>query len=351
MSLTIGFDPGNSTTTGILATSDDNVLSMTIPSYLGSGRLAELERVRGGLGERTLGADEYVLEYGGRSYFVGNLAMTQSDDASSARGDVQRYWSGHTLRLLLTIIGTLIPGAETMARVVTGLPVSLWTRDTMRYVQRSLLGEHTFTLNGTASQVVISECAVIMEGAGALVSYGKEGNIPQAVVDIGGRTTDLFWAQGMTPVSNRCTGMPVGVEKISDLLVSAMAQRYGRYLKPDETQAVLRSHITDAPGPAIFADGRPLSFSDTLPALVDSVGSEITSFISQKWRSADQGKVAAEAAQVLLIGGGAYYFAPHLRQLISHVVVPAEPELANARGYLAFGQRMNDADWARIRPR
>jgi len=46
---------------------------------------------------------EYVLEIDGASFFVGRLALEQSAKASSARGDASRYWSGHTLRLLVEL--------------------------------------------------------------------------------------------------------------------------------------------------------------------------------------------------------------------------------------------------------
>ena len=69
---------------------------------------------------------EYVLEVDGSSAFVGTLALEQSANASTARGDVNRYWSGHTLRLLMVLAGTLIKAPTFTVRIVTGLPVKVW---------------------------------------------------------------------------------------------------------------------------------------------------------------------------------------------------------------------------------
>lgn len=86
-----------------------------------------------------------------------------------------------------------------------------------------------------------------------------------------------------------------------------------------------------------------------LARAVREVGSDIRSQVSRVWRSSEQGKVAAEAARVLLIGGGAYYFAPTLRGLIPHLEVPKQAEHANAQGYLAIGGQLPERAWARLR--
>ena len=103
-----GLDAGNSEATGVIGGSGNSRI-LTIPAEIGAGQQRELERVRGGAGTKgRLASGEYVLEVDGASFFVGRLALEQSAEASSARGDVSRYWSGHTLRLLMVLAGTLI---------------------------------------------------------------------------------------------------------------------------------------------------------------------------------------------------------------------------------------------------
>src|SRR5262249_39633133 len=128
--IVFGLDAGNSEATGIIASTGKGGV-LTIPSDIGAGSLRELTRIRGGSGQHIrLELSEYVLEVAGSSAFVGNLALEQSAAASTARGDVSRYWSGHTLRLLMVLAGTLIKEASFTLRIVTGLPITVWDTET-----------------------------------------------------------------------------------------------------------------------------------------------------------------------------------------------------------------------------
>lgn len=323
---------------------------LTAPSFVGSGRLDELRRLRGGIDSAELADDEFALEHGGQSYFTGRLAVEQCSDATAQRGDVERYWNRHTLRLLLAQVAGLVRDRDLVIRVVTGLPVALWSRDAMRQVQRSLIGTHAIRLNGRDRTVTIDSVAVLMEGAGAVIAYGKSGDMPQYVADIGGRTTDLFKSHGMKPVIDRCVGYPVGVEKAGDLLNEVVAERFGRTLLPDERQRILRAFASRSALPTIYASGQPINFNGLVESAVQRVGDEILSFVSQHWRVSDRSGIASDAGQVLLVGGGAHYFQSLFQSAIPHLAVPPVPELANAEGYLKFGQRMKDQQWHDVRP-
>src|SRR5262245_12067428 len=170
---------------------------LTIPAEIGAGQLRDLQRIRGGAGAKgRLASGEYVLEVDGASFFVGRLALEQSAEASSARGDVGRYWSGRTLRLLMVLAGILIKEPNFTLRVVTGLPMTVWDMaTTVQRVQHSLCGTHNFRLNDHARIMTVEAVLVVMEGAGALAIHGVAEDVPQAVVDTGGRTTNLFWAR------------------------------------------------------------------------------------------------------------------------------------------------------------
>jgi hypothetical protein len=347
--IVFGLDTGNSEATGVLGPSGNSRL-LTIPAEIGADQLRDLQRIRGGAGAKgRLASGEYVLEVDGASYFVGRLALEQSAETSSARGDVARYWSGHTLRLLMVLAGALIKEPNFALRVITGLPISVWDlASTVPRVQHTLCGTHHFRLNGHARVMTVEAALVVMEGAGALAIHGVAEDVPQAVIDTGGRTSNLFWAQGQRPVVPRCAGFARGVGDIADLLAAWFLDHYGRELAPREQRTILWSAAQRKPHRPIFVDGTAVELGAETQRIIAQVGMDIRSQVSRIWRSSELGKVAAEAAHLLYVGGGAYYFAPLLRESIPALIVPKHPEVANAEGYLALGQQLPERVWARL---
>ena len=54
-------------------------------------------------------------------------------------------------------------------------------------------------------RAVVLVLKTIMEGAGAIIAYGANGDITQGCIDVGGRTTDLFVAEGQVPILHQCS--------------------------------------------------------------------------------------------------------------------------------------------------
>ncbi len=124
----VGGDFGNSQST-LAIPAGRGYRTLTIPSFLGRGSLAELQRMRRGGHHATPGAasaPDSVLTVDGVEQFVGQLALDQSPDASSARGDVHRYWAGHTRKLLLALAGLAWDKLPPLY-LTTGLPVAVWS--------------------------------------------------------------------------------------------------------------------------------------------------------------------------------------------------------------------------------
>jgi hypothetical protein len=321
--------------------------SLTIPSYVAVGSQAELQRIRGGSRSLSpLGDDEYILEHAGRTYFVGRLAYDQGTNASNARDDISRYWNGHTLRLLLTLVGASYNADHVRLRLVTGLPVIVWTPENVVRVQQSLMGTHTFKLNGRERQVTVTSVLVMMEGAGALARYGSDENVPQGVLDCGTRTLDLFQAQGMDPILERCDGRPIGVDRIADEIQRWFEDEHKRPLTVRELRDVLRSHVEGRSHAPIFTEQGQVVINGEVGRIIDGIAEELISFISQKWSVGQRGQVASNLSQIIFVGGGAYYFGPHIKRLLPRVVVPDQPELANAVGYYEVAIALDEGDWA-----
>lgn len=343
----VGFDAGNSETAAAIYTTTGELQTVTMPSYIGRGSFHELRRFRqmnSSGSTNVFQPEEYVLvcpEIDPAEYFIGTLAMNQSRAATSARGDINRYWSPFALRLLLTAAGALIPDIEFEIALVTGIPIETYSDQNRRKVRSALEGEHHFTLNGRKRLAIVSVETVIMEGAGAMIACGDERRIRQAVIDIGGRTTDLYTADGQMPLIPLCKGAALGVEMAAEMLNHSFEGYTGRALTLQEMRLILRSAVGSEQYPSIYTNGQEISSIDLhhwAEASLRSIGRDITTFLAQTWASNGLGAVATDLAKVLLVGGGAYAFYHDIVRLIPHVIVPPQPELANALGYaeLAF---------------
>jgi hypothetical protein len=233
--------------------------------------------------------------------------------------------------------------------VTCGLPAETFQRNPniKKEIRKAITGTHTFTLDGGKSwRVVHVEYATtLMEGAGALMAYARKDNTsPQgaAVIDIGGRTTDLYVARAGVPVAEFCVGKPLGVVTAAQMLQAAFEQKYDFPLNPIETRSILFAYANSEglkrkayPEISKYGEKIPAAELDKLVAeAVTETTEEIVSFVSAAWRESDSSlAVGVRFDPVLNIGGGTYYFYPALKKRIPHLQKPDAPVFANAWGY------------------
>jgi hypothetical protein len=321
-----GFDPGNSDTTVVIK-DGDSVVSKTIPSYTATETMERLSSI-----DYHLKRDDFIYKDDDTEEYVGSLARRQSTMASSGYGDVNRYWDDRSKHLLLTVSSSLIEDKEYELLVVTGLPIRAYvaSQRNRQKVRKCLEGEHHFTINGRDNRTVhINTVRVVMEGAGAMISYGLPGRHRQGVIDIGGFTTDLFASEGQEPLQQYCDGVRLGVEHAGRLIATNFEAKYGREPSRDELSDILRGKID-----TVYVDGEQVDGMKAVArSAVDEIGRRIASEVASRWNNTNKGIAAGDFARVILIGGGAHYFLNHIRSVIPAIATVNEPEKANAVGY------------------
>jgi hypothetical protein len=337
-----GHDFGNAEMGGVTVLNGKSV-TRSIPTAFAKADTSAMHN----LGIRVDQPNAHIMQFHGEAmaYAVGELALQQSADIYHGRGDIQRYASRYSLRGLLTVAASLIPDSEFGLYVVTGLPAETYIKNMAlrNSIKSTLDGTHVFTTdNGkTFRQVTIEVATVVMEGAGALIAYGDKSaskTTESAVIDIGGRTTDLYVARGQVPVTEYCKGKPLGVESATQMLMDTFEHKYDRSLSLLEARELMYSYASNGEigYPDIAVYGKTVS-SQELDRLakeaITQVGSEIVSFVASAWRQSDRDAVAASFKPVLSIGGGVYYFHNVLKQRIPHLSRPEDPIHANSLGY------------------
>jgi len=343
-----GHDFGNAEMGGVTMLLNGPMLARSVPTAFVKADVTALSS----LGVDTASAHILRLQGEEISYALGELALQQAIEPWNGRGDIQRYASKFSLRGLLTIAASLIPDREFGLYVVTGLPAETYIKNTeLRHtIKNALDGVHTFTLDGgkTWRTVSVEVANVVMEGAGALIAYGDKNaskTAESAVIDVGGRTTDLYVARGQVPVTDFCKGKPLGVESATQMVMDAFESKHNRPLSRLEAREIMHAYASSGtrPYPEIAAYGRTIEaylLERLVKEAINQVGLEIVSFVAATWRQSDRGAVAASFKPALNIGGGVYYFYSVLRGRIPHLARPADPIHANAQGYCTLAARL-----------
>lgn len=336
-----GHDFGNAETCGVALVGNRRV-SKCIPTAIAPGSSTKLERLG-----HEYGMDDFVFQWESENIesYIGDLAIRQARMSFNGRGDISRYCSKNSLTTLLTVAASLIDESDFSLNVVTGLPVQTYVGDgeLRRKIKTALDGTHRFSLNRRQRTVKVNVVRTIMEGAGAAIAYGSREDQIFGVVDIGGRTTDLFASKGQKMQESLCHGKPVGVLSAGKLLQDNFEKKYGFSLPDCDMNDILRASLGSLEYPVITNCGtRVLDIPFLVQEALQSVGNEIVSFVSDKWSSSEAGsRVASNFRNVLCIGGGAHYFLKQLQERIPHLVSVDRPEEANAYGYCLFAEQLS----------
>lgn len=338
-----GFDPGNRTT--LLSVTDDAFAEVCIPSFVGRGDLDTLLAARGaGGGKGTLGAGEYAITVDSDTFFVGDLAIHQSGNATNACGDMGRYARGHTRLLLLAIVGATFRRSVKL-RLVTGVPpmVRKNNPEVERSIKESLQGVHYYTFHdqlGSVSIMLEVEAVVLsLEGVAAAMLEAKAGQ-PTGVVDIGEFSVDAAVIDEKGAIIAYRTGTLAngGTAALADRISSAFQHTHGRALDAKERQRVLDSTIAETPVVINFR-GQKVIDPAALHAAASATARDINAWLAPLW--ATTGTVGGDLGTVVVVGGGAYHLAK-LLQVDAHMHVPDEPEFANVRAYRGIAQMVED---------
>lgn len=351
-----GHDFGNARTCGMTYI-NGSLCNLTIPSCLLIGSHKSLmHAVVGDLRQSGIIDDcSHMLKLNGKEYFIGNLAIEQAQGLSmgnlTEKGATRRYWSDRNLAFLLSVSGTLIPDKEYGLYVVTGLPIETYKDEqNIDSVKVTLEGTHTFELDGEFRTAHVTVKKVLMEGSGANIAHGASGDTKIGIIDIGGRTTDIYATIGQRPIPALCQSHDKGVlTALEDF--SRTFQELHRYTFKAGDIDKLQTLYTNGKDYTRIIAVRNKNVSarevgDLLDRSLRNVGESIVSFINQHWgESLGNDTVAGDMERVILIGGGAYYFESEMRAMFPRLLhIPVLPECANAAGYAKLAAHFFNRD-------
>jgi hypothetical protein len=292
-------------------------------------------RLRKDSEEAFLGASKggpVRLKYNGKSYTVGDYR----DYLSSSGRDGDRYASEqYKLENVLGIAQFIDNGDE--VRVVTGLPSKHYSEESRSVVEGQLLGEHTVHVDGAPRTFTVKEVHVILQPLGTLTHLliKDDGTVRQeglaltktgkrsVVVDIGWGTTDVAVLEGSNLLEY------FGLD-------TAMLEAYEGILERLE----LRNEITPFEAEQQLRGGSVIEYGgesyDAEQIRTDVLKSTARSIISKL-----KNRISLEPFDaVVFTGGGVAALIENIKEAaidIPNAVPVREPQMANARGYYAYG--------------
>lgn len=291
-------------------------------------------------------ANHYILEYDhqeeGRRVekYIGQKVFDDGAKPMETHGDSSRYWvNNYNLEMLMVGSASLVADTEYGLHVVTGLPISIYLDDPQNAenVRNALLGTHRFALNGRQRVMHVLSVKVVMEGAGALIAQGSNQDVLQGVIDIGGRTTDLYVAKGQKPRPSNAKGFSMGVTTAVDRFNEKFREECGYSLSLETRQALLKQFVQGQPLRNVKAKQGGYIESRRIAALIDAalreVGQDIATAVVAAWDD-----ILMDMDMILIVGGGAYYFAEDIQARLDQAKKAYKPEFANVVGYASLAE-------------
>lgn len=318
----IGIDDGYAMTK--LALADGRLLAIPSQARIGHARITWLDGSAGQVAE---------YETGDARYAVGDV------DGEPTRFDGYPFSGLNRAIVQHALQRAGLAGRQIHA--VSGLPVSSYYRpDGSR--RSSLLARKRHSLRqpvrplADALPAIIDFHEVLPEALAAWydhvihedtegVSLGAEGlQIPIAVIDIGGRTTDFVVVADQAVHHTHSGSLQCGLLDLEAAIATGICSRFEL------------EHLSQTAARAALTYGTVRLFGETrdVSSIVQEARRELVIRLrAQAQRQLGQG---AELERILLVGGGAEVLAADLADWFPNQQVPAQPAFANARGMLKY---------------
>lgn len=321
---------------GFTKVTSDGKTVQAFPSVVGSGKQRQFAELFG----TGRGMDEMAVEIDGRIYYVGELAIAESFDASRA---IDRNKTHHEATRVLVAAAVLLaqPPAGEPVRLYTGLPLE-YVREqrddlaaalqSMQFTARGVSGP----FQGVEREIRFETVKVLPQAIGAVFAalMDEQGRPrypelalvedPMALIDIGYRTTDftVFQVRPKLRVLEELSGtIEVGGQTIYNMVRAA----YPEIPERDIERAVARGEL--------WLNGRTLDLRKEITKVKRSAAKTIADAVKHRWSDR-----ISRIRVVFLAGGGAKLLQQELQSLHPDVRVVEHAQGANALGFWIMGR-------------
>ena len=279
------------------------------------------------------GHQDIVLNDEDGQWIIGEGATGQTRFIQR-REDGRWYQSSAYRRLMLAAFGQATSGTAVKMQIVTGLPVAYY-RAGKEELEAIFLGQHRVALAGRPAQrIEVQTCRVIPQPFGAIfaLAMNDAGRVvnkslvkgPTAVIDIGGKTTNLLRVIDLKDDSARTTSINTGgwdiVRDIGDFLTAT-------YPDMALSEAQIMEAVTER---RIWYHDQFVDISAAVAEITAEMANVIHSKATQLWNG------GGDLRHLLITGGGAYLIGQSLKTYFPQAAIAPDAQFANALGYWKF---------------
>ena len=291
--------------------------------------------------ESGLGSDDLIeVDVDGVSYWVGRKAEVHSTTTMQTL-DSARNGSLEEKVLFYAAASQAIKTTEADVAIVTGLPLTDYTKENRARLRALLVGAHDIKAKGKPRRkFAVGKVLIVPQGVGALYALvlDRNGEVTDptladarvGLIDVGRYTVNFALFDSLQYVEASSDTIPHGMHEVLTRVAKDLKTQYGLDWtdRLTEVDRAVRAR-------SVTVKGVVYGISDIVDAHVVPLADSIVSHARglSLWRAG-----GAELRSVVVAGGGSGELMPYVVKAFSHArVAEGDPQLANVTGYLRVG--------------
>lgn len=284
------------------------------------------------MGHASADIQNLRVELDGEEYFVGDLAIEQSDHPYRSLS-TDRTTNIVTKVMFLTSLAILAEGDEDEFTVVTGLPVKDFTMYKQVYTDK-FVGTHVIKLNGVEKTIHIVKVIVVPQPYGSFCDglFDEDGNVDEdfaanhvGIIDIGYGTSDFIQVKNYRYLEKFSSTSANGISSVYREISNYLSTHYSIHKEDFELEQIIRSG-------ELRIRGGLIDLREPLKAAKRSLAKKVGNEIKSIWSN------LPEVSLIIVAGGGGALLYDELAEILGDdIVLAQDSQLANVRGYRNWG--------------
>ena len=274
----------------------------------------------------------------GKKYFVGDLAIRQSEILSRSLGE-NHAQEKNTKVLLMTALAMFVQGESEEFNVVTGLPPSYYLahKDALAEMVK---GNHVITVNtdGTDRKktIIVDKVKIIPQPLGTLFQklFDAKGVLEDkesarnkiGIIDVGFRTTDFAVVDKLEYIDKLSYSTTTGMSNAYAIIAEHLRNTYRVYKENYELDEIIQKA-------QIKVAGKVHSLDQIKKEAYEQVAAKILTEMNSIWDQRD-------LDLIMLSGGGGQALAEFILPELVTASLVDNSQTANVHGYLKLAQKL-----------